>query len=353
MRLAVVLLAAALGISICRAEDHAVALVYHHVSEDTPALTSVTPDTFAKHLAYLRENDFEVWPLGKILDAIEDDRQIPRNTVAITFDDAYLSVHTEAYRQLRAYGWPFTLFVNTEAIDQGYSSSMSWDQIRELARAGAEIGNHSHSHAHLVRRQDGESEAQWRRRVTADILRAEQRLRDEIGVKPTLFAYPFGEYSEELAEIVEDLDYRGVAQRSGTIGRNSDLLTVPRFPMSTGYANLQRFATSVNSRPLPVRSIRVAKPKPPNDRIDNITLKLDSGDYRIGQLACYSSRGHRLPSETTQGESVDIFVALDLEQPAGRNKINCTAPSASENGVYYWYSYQWLVKNPDGSWYRE
>jgi hypothetical protein len=168
-----------------------------------------------------------------------------------------------------------------------------------------------------------------------------------------LFAYPFGEYSDEVAEIVEDLGYRGIAQRSGAIGTGTDPLAVPRFPMSTGYADLQRFATSVNSRPLPVESLRVAKPKPPNDRIDNLTLTLGDGDYRANQLACYSSRGHRLPSETTQQKSLEIFVALDLEQPAGRNKINCTAPSASENGVFYWYSYQWLVKNPDGSWYRE
>ena len=193
MRIALVLLVAVLSISVGRADDHAVALVYHHVSEDTPSLTSVTPETFSRHLAYLREHDFNVWSLGSILDAIEKDQAIPPNTVAITFDDAYLSVYTEAFRQLRNYGWPFTLFVNTEAIDSGYSGSMTWDQIREVVKAGGEIGNHSHSHGHLVRRQDGETDAQWRQRITGDILKAEQRLRDETGIKPTLFAYPYGE----------------------------------------------------------------------------------------------------------------------------------------------------------------
>ena len=339
--------------SMARADDHAVGLVYHHVSENTPSLTSVTPKTFAQHLAYLREQDFNVWSLGDILDAIEKGRDIPPNTVAITFDDAYLSVYDEAFRQLKNYGWPFTLFVNTEAIDLGYSSSMSWEQIREIAKYGAEIGNHSHSHGHLVRRLDGETDAQWRQRITADILKAEQRLHEEIGVKPNLFAYPYGEYSDELIEIVEDLDYRGIAQRSGAFGRESDLMTIPRYPMSTGYSDLQRFATSVHSRPLPVQAIRVARPKPPNESIDNMTLTVGKGDYRVEQLACYSSRGHRLPSETSQTDALEIFVALDVKQPAGRNKINCTAPSASENGVYYWYSFQWLVKHADGSWYRE
>ena len=46
-------------------------------------------------------------------------------------------------------------------------------------------------------------------------------------------------------------------------------------------------------------------------------------------------------------------MTLQEAQPPGRNKVNCTAPAADERGAYFWYSYLWLVKNADGSWYRE
>jgi len=38
---------------------------------------------------------------------------------------------------------------------------------------------------------------------------------------------------------------------------------------------------------------------------------------------------------------------------AGRSKYNCTAPSATENGVFYWYSHLWIQPNDDGSWYPD
>jgi hypothetical protein len=42
------------------AAEHAIILVYHHVSEDTPRSTSVTPGVFESHLDYLAEHDYEV-----------------------------------------------------------------------------------------------------------------------------------------------------------------------------------------------------------------------------------------------------------------------------------------------------
>jgi hypothetical protein len=38
---------------------------------------------------------------------------------------------------------------------------------------------------------------------------------------------------------------------------------------------------------------------------------------------------------------------------AGRSKYNCTAPSTSISGVYYWYSHLWIQPRDDGSWYPD
>jgi peptidoglycan/xylan/chitin deacetylase (PgdA/CDA1 family) len=135
------------------ADDHAVVLVYHHVSETTPTLTSITPAAFESHLDYLQENNFNLWPLARILATLRKGEPLPHNTVAITFDDAYQSVYSEAFPRLRKRNCPFTLFVSSEAVDRGYDNYLDWAQLRELANSGAELGNHSHSHAHLVRQK--------------------------------------------------------------------------------------------------------------------------------------------------------------------------------------------------------
>lgn len=335
-------------------EDHAVVLIYHHVSETTPALTSVTPETFDRHLDYLQDNDFTVWPLARILSKLAAGKPLPANTVAITFDDAYESVYSEAFPRLQKRNWPFTLFVSSEGVDRGYGSYLGWPQLRELAAAGVELGNHSHTHAHMVRHLPNESGRQWQQRITADIEKAAARLRQETGSGSRLFAYPYGEYSPELKKIVGELGYYGIAQQAGAIGRVSDFLALPRFPMARAYADMDRFATSVNSRPLPVSSVVVEGNAHKAYRpIKNVQLALADGDYRAPRLACYRSNGTPLETQTVSERPLTLSIKIEGKQDAGRHKINCTAPAISDDNSYYWYSFQWLVKHRDGSWYRE
>jgi len=340
--------------STSQADDHAVALIYHHVSEDTPALTSVTPAAFEQHLNYLAEHQFNIWPLSRILDALDKNRKLPANTVAITFDDAYRSIYTEAFPRLRKRNWPFTIFVSSESIDNGYADYLNWDQLREMAKAGNEIANHSHSHAHLVRRLKGESNTRWQNRVRADIKMAADRIKHEIGSSPSLFAYPYGEYSQALKAIVRSMGYRGIAQQSGAIGAHSDFLALPRFPMATNYADLERFAIAVNSRPLPVTAVSVRGADEKSWRpIRGLRLTLAAGDYSAHQLGCYRATGTPLAMTIITEQPLVVSVVVSGEQTAGRHKINCAAPANDASDDFYWYSHQWMVKQADGNWYRE
>jgi len=324
--------------------DHAVVLLYHHVSDQTPASTSVTPERFEAHLDYLEENDFEVWPLGRLLTAaIDGEETVPENVVAITFDDAYESVYAEAWPRLRERGWPFAVFVNTDAVDAGHSPYMDWDQLRTLHQDGAVIGNHSASHEHLIARPDGESRSDWMQRVSADIERADRRILEEIGTRPELFAYPYGEDSKALARLVGDRHDFALAQRSGAVGEHTDALSVPRFPMASGFDGMDRFALSVNARPLPVVN---AEPFPPGDGmrgpVEVLRLKLAEGGYRHRQMACYSGSGERVQLQLEEGPPHRLGVEIGGAGSTGRNKINCTAPAADGSGDYFWYAFQWV-----------
>jgi hypothetical protein len=121
----------------------AVVLQYHHVSEDTPASTSTSPQRFAMHLDYLQQAGFDIVPLQDLADALRADRPLPEKTAAITFDDGCISIYDTAWPLLKAKGWPFTVFVNTEPHDQDRPLFMSWQQLRScnLKKASTPAGS--------------------------------------------------------------------------------------------------------------------------------------------------------------------------------------------------------------------
>lgn len=335
--------------------DHAVALLYHHVSSETPASTSISPELFRQQLDYLAAHDFTVLPLGQVLKTLAEGRQVPDRTVSITFDDAYRSVLVEALPLLKERNWPFTVFVNTESVDKGYGQTMTWEELGQILRAGGEIGNHGRRHGHLARRMPGESEEQWHERVRENISFAQKRLLEKLGVTAQMFAYPFGEHTRELRSLVAELGLFGIAQQSGAIGFGFNRQAVPRYPMATNYDDMQRFVNCVNSRPLPVADVSAG----PEIQVagQNSRYKLEftllPGEYSAEELACYSSSGEKLKfalSQTETGRHVSVRLP---DWSAGRRKINCTAPSSHERGVYYWYSHLWLVTYPDGHWYQD
>lgn len=325
-----------------RADDHAVILVYHHVDRDTPTSTSVTPEAFARHLDYLDEHDFTVVPLEQLLDALAERRPLPANSVAITFDDAYLSVYNVARPMLEVRGWPYTVFVSTGPVDAGYENYMSWEQLRRIVKEGAGLGNHGVTHRSALERNEGESVAEWLARFREDAVQAQERIGRETGVVSRVFAWPYGEFNARTERLIDELGWYAVGQQSGAAGYMTPLTAVPRYPLSTNFADDAAFAMRVNSEPLPV-DIRAApdhllatgKPAP------TMTFRLSDGPFNLSSVTCYNSRGDRLAqTESTRGE---LTVSSPEPLARGRSKYTCTAPRRDKPGVFGWYSHLWVV----------
>ncbi len=347
-------LALALAVPAALAADatpHAVVLEYHHVAEDTPPSTSITPQAFAAQMDYLAAHDFHVLALDEIVARMRQGRSLPPRTVALTFDDAYRSVYTEVLPRLRDRGWPFTVFVSTDSIDDDLDNYASWDHLRAMARAGATIGNHSLSHPHLVRRRADESRAQWRNRVRREISGAQERLRQELDDPARLFAYPYGEYSPEVQALVRELDFVGFGQQSGGFGPDSDFTALPRFPLAGSAPALDRFATKVRARPLPLRAVEPASGVLAADaRRPTLRLALGAG-VAPGSVGCYVG-GSAVPVRQVEQDPPVLAVRPEQAIGPGRTKYNCTAP-VSGASAWHWYSFLWMKPLPDGSWYRE
>ncbi|GAB3269503.1 polysaccharide deacetylase family protein [Parahaliea aestuarii] len=334
------------------AADHGVILLYHRITGEGPAATRVTPAQFERHLDWLNDNGFKVLPLSQLLDDLFERGETQENAVAITFDDAYVSVYQEAFPRLRERDMPFSVFVATEAVDKGYGHYLDWGQIAEMQQSGlVEVGPHSLTHAHLEQRRTGDSQGDWEKRVSQEIAGSMKRLQARLPQAPIkVFAYPFGEYSAATLELLKKMGLRGLAQQSGAVGVASHAQRIPRFAMATGYDELERLATSLRARPMPVQTeeaqpffLDVGASHPASFR-----LTLREGELVPATVSCFSSTGATLE---TASQSNDLTVSLP-PLAAGRNKINCTA-ATGRKGEFYWYSRLWTLADEAGSWLEQ
>lgn len=329
-------------------EKQAIILMYHHFGVGKHPSTNIQLDQFEAQLEYLAQNDYLVWPLTKVTRFIKDKKEFPGRVVAITVDDAYVSVYTEAFPRLRKKNWPFTVFVSTDGVDKRYKSYMTWDQMREMQQHGVTFANHSASHDYLVRRLKDETLDQWTIRTTKDIKRAQKRLKEELGNAPKLFAYPFGEYNKELSKIVASMGYIAFGQHSGPAGINGDLLALPRFPIAEDFAALSSFKQKINSLAFPILQ---QNPWEPTFLTTNnppvLEIKLGNSDARLNQLNCFVSNQGRIDIKWINRKEKIFSVKAESALPAGRSRYNCTAPSP-QKGRYYWYSHLWINPSTSG-----
>jgi len=322
---------------------HAVITIYHHVDENTPASTSLSPAQFQEQMEYLRDNNFEVWHLDRLLDALQHQQPVPERTAAITFDDGYISIYETAFPLLQELDFPWTLFLSTEPIDNNQHGYMNWDQVREMSDAGVIIANHMVTHPHMIDPLPGESAADRIARLRTELLEAERRIEQETGQAHRLLAYPYGEYDEAVMAMVEEEGFIGLAQNSGAVGYDSDMLALPRFPLAGIHASMNTVPTKLNSLAFTVEH---KEPRSPitDSRRPAVELQL-SGDFDPSQLACYAG------TETLTIEWLDRDAGLFRIQPeqefnSRRFGYNCTAPRGGENR-FYWFSKFWTRSTID------
>ncbi|NKB97204.1 MAG: polysaccharide deacetylase family protein [Pseudomonadales bacterium] len=311
--------------------EHGVVLLYHHVSSTTPSSTSVRPAQFEAHLDYLSAKNFNVMQLSKMVAALAAREPIPAKSVAITFDDAYQSVYDTAMPLLKSRKMPFTIFVNTSKAAEANNAYLDWQELREIQDVGGEIQNHGHSHGHLAYPQNGETQDAWRQRVTVDVTAASALIVDKLDVRPTLFAYPYGEYSKELKEIVSDLELFATGQHSGAVGFDSDFLGLPRHPFYTGADSLKRLAERTHTRPLYIE----AHPMGPLRVREDSFVSLDLQNAEM-PLNCFFDGA--LVEVESAANTVRILSLGPF--PKRRTKLNCTKPDGL--GGYLWWSYLFL-----------
>jgi peptidoglycan/xylan/chitin deacetylase (PgdA/CDA1 family) len=330
----------------------AVVILYHHVSDSTPKSTSISPAQFEAQMDYLEHNNFTIVPLLELTEKLRKGERLPDKTVAISFDDSYVSVYDSAYPRLKKRGWPFTFFVNTDSVNTS-KLFVTWEQLREMSKHGVTIANHTSKHNHLPRRENNETVKQWRARIAAEITNAQLKIEQEIGYAPKILAYPFGEYDADVQQMAKKLGYIAFGQQSGALYTKGDLQSVPRFPFGGGFTDLDDFMMKVNTLPLPTTSVDFYSDK--KTRQDSATVKAGAKPWLVLELEDVNLLKKINCFATGQGaitiDVVDNKLWAQASQPLspGRTRYNCTAHTG-EKGRFFWYTQQWLVTDKQGEW---
>ena len=112
------------------AEARALILLYHSIMPplSDPWSLCVSPEHFEGHLQAIRE-----WGTPLHLDELIDrltSGTLPSNAVALTFDDGYASILSQARPLLEQYEVPATIFVSTAALTQ--AREFWWDELERI-----------------------------------------------------------------------------------------------------------------------------------------------------------------------------------------------------------------------------
>ena len=308
-------------------ENSAAVFVYHRFGENKYPSTNVKMSQFKKHIDELTKNNYNVISIDQIVEALINNRNLPEKSVAITIDDAFFSIYKKAWPILKKTKLPFTIFVSTVPVNSRSKNYMNWDQIRELSAAGVTIGHHTRNHFHLVNK-DKET-------IIKEIEEASNDFLENLGFVPDIFAYPYGEYSYEIKQIVKQYFKAAFGQQSGTIYNEIDIFELPRFSLNEQYGDLKRFKFAANSYGLQIKNIlpedkTIKKINPP---LLGFTLLNDIES----SIKCYPS--HNINAKLTKLGEKRIEIRFDKKFPKGRTRINCTT---NDKGKWRWSGFQFF-----------
>ncbi len=183
--------------------DYIPVLMYHYVrtvDETQDPLgyrLSVAPARFAEQMAWLHAHDYTPVRMDALAACLRAHQPCPSQPVALTFDDGYEDMATEALPILQQYGFQATFYIIVNFV--GHPGYMSWEQIEQLRDAGMEIGAHTLTHADLTGLNP---EQAW-----IEIEQSRIMLEERLGIPVTSFSYPAGSHNAELADMVHAAGY--------------------------------------------------------------------------------------------------------------------------------------------------
>ena len=310
-------------------KNSATVFMYHKFGVSKYPSTSVTINQLENHITELTKDKYNILPLNFIVDAIINDANLPENTIGISIDDADESFFEVAWPLFKKNNIPVTLFVTTGTIVNNNKNYLNWDEIRKLKEEGVTIGAHSHTHAHMPDLSIDE--------VKKEIEISNKIFLKELGEIPSLFAYPYGETSNEIIDLIKNYKFKvAFGQHSGIINETSNMYYLPRFSLNEKYGEIDRVKFAASSKGLGVYDFI---PTSPTIKENPPFIGFSLLDERLStSLNCFifDMKGQVEKEIFKFNERVEIRLKRELSK--GRSRINCTAKDSQGN--WRWFGHQ-------------
>ena len=188
--------------------------------ERDDASYGVDVDEFARQLALIKHAGYETIDLKTFIDFVKRKPvELPPRPLLLTFDDGRLDSWTGADETLEKLDFTAVMFVDVGTVDDAEDPEyLTWTQLQAMQDSKRwNLQLHSgHGHRFIqvdgkpapyyATQDDGESFADWQKRVRSDIEWGEQTLADHIpGYEPLAFAPPYGNYGQADPRLGDDL----------------------------------------------------------------------------------------------------------------------------------------------------
>ncbi len=230
-------------------------LMYHSVAEPGadarhPYFGTVTsPAVFEQQMRYLHDNGFDTLSPADVFANGETSIRIVRKPVIITFDDGFQDFYTNAQPILAKFGFTAVVYLPTAYIQKTTATfkgldCLTWNEVRELARAGVLFG--SHTVTHPVLKEVGHDQ------LEAELRDSKSTIENELGHGIDSFAYPYAfpqhdrEFAHRLRSVLVDAGYQnGVSTIIGSTHGIEDRFSLKRLPANS-WDDPSLFAAKLN-----------------------------------------------------------------------------------------------------------
>jgi peptidoglycan/xylan/chitin deacetylase (PgdA/CDA1 family) len=179
----------------------------------------VDPANFLAELQALHDSGYHTISEAQLFNALYKGAPLPPKPVIISVDDGYIDDVRTILPDLQRLGMIATFFVNTGRMaEPGFLNA---DQIRQLDRAGMDVGDHTAHHVDLRLLSGSE--------LAAETSGSRHVLESVLGHPVYFFAYPFGAYNGAVVSAVRAAGFTmAYTTEGGTTESTASPLTWPR-----------------------------------------------------------------------------------------------------------------------------
>lgn len=237
------------AISIPEDKHAGVILAYHRIDEENYPGTNLRLEDFKAHLQEIEHSGYTIMPLPEMIHALKNKLPLPERALAITFEGGYQSAFKKAMPLLIQKRIPFTVFYASSHAENDYEQYMGWSDLRQLTRHNfINFGILPDIYARIRDFDETENKRLLNNAVLA--------YRKFFNKEPEFLSYPFGEYTQSYKKFIETQSFSAVfGLQSGVAYSDMDFMNVPRFTMTEGFGDIQRFRTVAAALPIPAFDI--------------------------------------------------------------------------------------------------